>query len=199
MVLALIIGDMHIPHRQADLPKKFKTLLQPGKIQHVLCTGNVVDKLTYDFLRSIASDVHTVRGDFDDGTFLPGVADALPETKVVKIGQFNLGLCHGHQTVPWGDAEALGALQRQLDCDVLITGHTHVFSAYESEGKLFVNPGSATGAFSPTHLGDSPTPSFALMDVTGGKIVVYVYQLVGDELVVKKIEHTKAAAAAQSA
>ena len=44
MVLVLVIGDMHIPHRQAELPKKFKALLQPGKIQHVLCTGNVVDK-----------------------------------------------------------------------------------------------------------------------------------------------------------
>ena len=91
-----------------------------------------------------------MRGDFDDATFLPGVADSLPETKVVKIGQFQLGLCHGHQVVPWGDSEALAALQRQLDCDILISGHTHTFAAYEAEGKLFVNPGSATGAFSPS-------------------------------------------------
>lgn len=161
-----------------------------------MCTGNVVDKLTYDYLRSIASDVHIVRGDFDDATFLPGVADNLPETKVVKIGQFSFGLCHGHQVVPWGSAEALGALQRQLDCDVLITGHTHAFNAYEAEGKLFINPGSATGAFSPSHkLGEAPTPSFVLMDVTASRAVVYVYELVGEELVVKKIEHTKAAAA----
>ena len=188
-VLVLVIGDMHIPHRSADLPKKFKALLQPGKIQHILCTGNVVDKQTYDYLRSLATDVHVVRrrrrrrhrrrlplpshshtsrrmlcapalpaglpttqvrGDFDDSTFLPIVADSLPETKTVKIGQFQLGLCHGHQVVPWGDQEALGALQRQLDCDILVTGHTHTFNAYESEGKLFINPGSATGAFSPS-------------------------------------------------
>ena len=60
-VLVLVIGDFHIPHRKADLPKKFKALLQPGKIQHILCTGNLVDKLTYDYLRSIAADVHVVR------------------------------------------------------------------------------------------------------------------------------------------
>ena len=60
-MLVLIIGDLHIPHRKADLPKKFKALLQPGKIQHILCTGNVVDKLTYDYLRSLAADVHVVR------------------------------------------------------------------------------------------------------------------------------------------
>ena len=61
MVLVLVIGDIHIPHRCSDLPKKFKALLQPGKIQHVLCTGNVCDKLSYDYLRTLASDVHIVR------------------------------------------------------------------------------------------------------------------------------------------
>ena len=32
-VLVLVIGDLHIPHRTADIPKKFKALLVPGKIQ----------------------------------------------------------------------------------------------------------------------------------------------------------------------
>ena len=60
-VLVLVLGDMHIPHRAADLPKKFKALLVPGKIAHILCTGNVADKLTLDYLKSLASDVHVVR------------------------------------------------------------------------------------------------------------------------------------------
>ena len=55
---------------------------------------------------------------------------------------------HLLQIVPWGDAEALAMLQRQLDVDMLITGHTHKFGAYEIHGKFFVNPGSATGAWS---------------------------------------------------
>ena len=41
MVLVLCIGDLHIPQRVADLPPKFKSLLVPGKIQHVLCTGDL--------------------------------------------------------------------------------------------------------------------------------------------------------------
>lgn len=196
-VLVLVIGDLHIPHREGDLPQKFKALLQPGKIQHIVCTGNLVDKLTYDYLRSLASDVHVVRGDFDDETFLPNVANSLPENKVVKIGHFSLGLCHGHQIVPWGDSEALGALQRQLDCDILVSGHTHAFSAYEKDGKLYINPGSATGAFSPMFaLDKEPTPSFVLMDVQQQRAIVYVYELVEGEVKVKKIEHTKVAAAA---
>ena len=66
MVLVLCIGDMHIPHRVADLPPKFRSLLVPGKIQHVLCTGDVCVKETYDYLRSLCADVHAVRGNYDD-------------------------------------------------------------------------------------------------------------------------------------
>ena len=31
------------------------------------------------------------------------------------------------QVVPWGDMDALGLLQRKLDVDILVTGHTHEF------------------------------------------------------------------------
>jgi hypothetical protein len=44
-----------------------------------------------------------------------------------SLGGFRVGLCHGHQVVPWGDRDALAALQRQLDVDILVTGHTHEF------------------------------------------------------------------------
>jgi len=71
-----------------------------------------------------------------------------PENKVVVLGEFRIGLCHGHQVVPWGDRESLAMLQRQLDVDILITGHTHKFEAFEYENKFFINPGSATGAYS---------------------------------------------------
>jgi hypothetical protein len=68
---------------------------------------------------------------------------------VITIGQFKVGLCHGHQIVPWGDLEAQAILLRQLDVDLLVTGHTHRFAAhYYESGKIVVNPGSATGAFS---------------------------------------------------
>lgn len=66
MVLVLVIGDLHIPHRVHDLPAKFKKLLVPGKIQQILCTGNVCDRETYEYLRSVAPDVNVVRGDYDE-------------------------------------------------------------------------------------------------------------------------------------
>lgn len=45
MVLVLAIGDLHIPHRASDLPQKFKSMLVPGKIQHIICTGNLSIKV----------------------------------------------------------------------------------------------------------------------------------------------------------
>lgn len=64
--LVLVLGDLHIPHRCNSMPTKFKKLLVPGKIQHILCTGNLCTKESFDYLKTLASDVHVVRGDFDE-------------------------------------------------------------------------------------------------------------------------------------
>jgi vacuolar protein sorting-associated protein 29 len=78
MVLVLVIGDLHIPHRIHDLPSKFKKLLVPGKIQQILCTGNVCDRETYDYLRTVAADVHVVRGDYDEVRAIAPVSRTVP-------------------------------------------------------------------------------------------------------------------------
>lgn len=49
MVLVLALGDLHIPHRAPDLPAKFKSMLVPGKIQHIICTGNLCIKVSSFF------------------------------------------------------------------------------------------------------------------------------------------------------
>lgn len=61
-----LAGDLHLPNRASDLPNKFRKLLVPGKIQQIVCTGNVCDRETLDYLRTIAGDVHVVRGDWDE-------------------------------------------------------------------------------------------------------------------------------------
>jgi vacuolar protein sorting-associated protein 29 len=58
----------------------------------------------------------------------------------------------------------------KLDVDVLCWGGTHRFDAYEYENKFFVNPGSATGAFTNGWVAEGEeeetVPSFCLMDVS---------------------------------
>lgn len=179
-MLVLVLGDLHIPHRCGNLPLKFKKLLVPGRIHHILVTGlkfsfyppptqlnshkqknvfypgNLCTKESHDYLKTLASDVHIVRGDFDDNP-------SYPEQKVVTVGQFRIGLVHGHQVIPWGDPDSLAIIQRQLDVDILISGHTHKFEAYEHENKFYINPGSATGAYNPIADPNNIIPSFVLM------------------------------------
>ncbi|CAH3153626.1 unnamed protein product [Porites evermanni] len=76
-------------------------------------------------------------------------------------------------------------LQRQLDVDILIYGHTHKFVAYEHEGRFYINP----GAYNP--LQSDIVPSFVLMDIQAGTIVTYVYQLIKDDVKVERIEYKK--------
>ncbi|KAK9391751.1 vacuolar protein sorting-associated protein 29 [Crotalus adamanteus] len=180
--LVLVLGDLHIPHRCNSLPAKFKKLLVPGKIQHILCTGNLCTKESYDYLKTLAGDVHVVRGDFDENL-------NYPEQKVVTVGQFKIGLIHGHQVIPWGDVASLALLQRQFDVDILISGHTNKFEAFEHENKFYINPGSATGAYSA--LENNIIPSFVLMDIQASTVVTYVYQLIGDDVKVERIEYKK--------
>lgn len=113
----------------------------PDKMKHVICTGNLCTKEQLEDLKVLAPKVHVARGDFDEDS-------SLPETKVVTIGSFRIGICHGHQVVPWGHPESLAMLARQLNVDILITGHTHKNKVMKYEGKHFINPGSITGAYS---------------------------------------------------
>ncbi|CAJ0579003.1 unnamed protein product, partial [Mesorhabditis spiculigera] len=179
IMLVLLIGDLHIPHRTYAIPPKFRKLLVPNKMQHVISTGNLCTRELYEYLRSLASDVHVVRGDFDTDT-------KLPETKVVTVGKFRIGVCHGHQIVPWNDEKILDLLARQLDVDVLVTGHSHVCSARERGHRLYIDPGSATGAFS--MINDGPVyPSFVLLDVQPEQIVCYLYRLIEEQVKVDRI------------
>jgi len=181
MVLVLCIGDFHVPHRSTDLPQRFKELLQPGKIHHILCTGNLCCRELLEYLRTVCGSIHYVKGDFD---VIPG-----PEDKVITIEEFKIGLCHGHQVVPAGDVAALGILVRRLDVDILLTGHTHIFQVVQNDERLLMNPGSATGAYS--IYTDDVVPSFILMDITGNKVDVYIYQMIDGESKVKKMEFVK--------
>ncbi len=165
--LVLVVGDMFLPQRSPDINEQFKAILTPNKVQHVLCLGNIGNQETYDWLKSLSKDFHIVKGDFDQ--------DDAPEKKMIQIGDFNIGLIHGHQVLPWGDLESLGMVQRSLGCDILISGHTHKTNVVVKDNILYINPGSFSGAFSP--LIEDTIPSFILMVLTGDEAIVYLYTL----------------------
>lgn len=184
--LVLVLGDLHIPYRASAIPEKFKRMLVPNKMQHVICTGNLGSKENFEGLRDLAPSVHVVAGDME---FTGPQSAAFPETTVVTVGEFRIGVIHGHQLTPWGDHMALGMMRRKLGCDILISGHTHKNEVVEQEGFFHINPGSITGAYSATNPGVAP--SFVLLAVQGSKVVCYVYELVNGEVDVSKTEFSK--------
>ncbi|UKZ64360.1 uncharacterized protein TrAtP1_005576 [Trichoderma atroviride] len=189
--LILVIGDLHIPDRALDIPAKFKKLLAPGKIGQTLCLGNLTDKHTYEYLRSVSPDLKIVKGRTDVE------ATSLPLTQVVTHGGIRIGFLEGFTLVST-EPDLLLAEANRLDVDVLCWGGTHRFDAFEYMDKFFVNPGSATGAFvTGASLEAEPvSPSFCLMDVQGISLTLYVYQLKTDEkgnenVAVEKVTYTK--------
>lgn len=129
----------------------------------ILCLGNLADRETFNYFRNISPDLQLVKGDFDVDSH------NLPLSKVVTHGSLRIGFTHGHTIVPPGDPDALLITARQMDVDVLLWGGTHVFEAYELEGRFFVNPGSATGAMSTSAKvvdKEAMLPTFCLMDVS---------------------------------
>jgi vacuolar protein sorting-associated protein 29 len=214
--LILVIGDLHIPDRALDIPAKFKKLLSPGKIGQTLCLGNLTDKHTYEYLRSIAPDLKIVKGRFDVE------ATSLPLAQVVTHGSLRVGFVEGFTLVST-EPDLLLAEANKLDVDVLCWGGTHRFDAFEYMDKFFVNPGSATGAFTTGSSGEDEemVPSFCLMDVSCGRpamlilpspqteqwltrlvqvqgisLTLYVYQLRKDangveNVAVEKVTYTK--------
>ncbi|KAK8943912.1 Vacuolar protein sorting-associated protein 29 [Platanthera guangdongensis] len=194
MVLVLALGDLHIPHRAADLPAKFKSMLVPGKIHHILCTDG--------------TGIHSSWADRTepDRNWVEPASDtmlALALGSHLSYDNRPRPLIHLHrrlpsplsdhprlaQVVPWGDLDSLAMLQRKLDVDILITGHTHQFKAYKHEGGVVINPGSATGAYS--SISYDVNPSFVLMDIDGLHVVLYVYELIDGEVKVDRIDFKK--------
>ena len=181
--LVLVVGDMFVPQRAQDIDPQFKSILIPNKLQHVLSLGNIGSRESYDWLRSLSNDYHGVKGDYDDGD--------MPEKKLVTIGEFRIGMIHGHQVLPWGEAESLAGVARELDCDIFISGNTHQIGVKVLDNKLFINPGSISGAFS--NIVPDPSPSFILMVLTGTEAIVYLYVLNDrtQKFEVNKVEYRK--------
>ena len=182
-MIILVIGDFHIPQRSLVLPDQFQEILKPGKVHRILCVGNLTTNDTLKWLKSICKDVICVSGDLDDQ--MPDVK----ETQTVKINNLTFGLIHGHQVCPWGDPERLAAIAREMNVDILISGQTHEPKISTYEGRLFLNPGSATGAYSNTS--STSRPSFMVLDVRKDQLIVYQYLLnESDELEVLQYNHS---------
>ena len=162
-MLTLAIGDIYIPDRAFELPLKFRKLLCPNpntiptnnKLSKVLCLGNITNSFdTLKFLYDLSPSFNVVGGEFDNSQILSqqiaslnGKEGQVPTYNIIQHDNLRIGFTNGYLVVPKNDPLALLTLAREIDVDILIWGGTHKVEAYTLDGKFFINPGSATGAY----------------------------------------------------
>lgn len=98
---------------------------------HILHAGDIGDPAILETLARIAP-ISAVRGNNDHGDW----AAALPETRVVRLGDVAIYLLH--------DLKELASRPPAGPVDVVVSGHSHAPGIERREdGLLLVNPGSA--------------------------------------------------------
>ena len=99
--------------------------------------------------------VEAVFGNMDE----PALQAALPERRVVEVGETRIGLVH----IPGPRA---GREERLIawfpGCDAVVYGHTHVAQVEQHRGVWILNPGS------PTERRRSPSHSLLVLDLAAG-------------------------------
>ena len=65
-----------------------------------------------------------------------------PDHLVLEIENHHFLLTHGHKEIYWDGLDGLYAKAKEYNCDIVLYGHTHIFSDDLYKGIRFINPGS---------------------------------------------------------
>ena len=153
----LVIGDFHIPDRENSIPSEIWLEIQDFTFDLILCTGDLTDPKLLDQLKSLAP-VKVISGNMD---YWFGLRN-LPRSLVINLKNCTIGLIHGNGIRPRGNHDQLSHIAKEMQVDILISGHTHAQSVKKYNDVLLINPGSATGSW-----GGGPSsgiPSFIILE-----------------------------------
>lgn len=130
-----LISDTHIPDRMKELPEKVFEAFKD--VEMILHAGDVTSQEVIEKLEEIAP-VTAIQGNTDRIVGLD-----LPKTAVVEVEELKIGVIHG-EVYPRADTQQLHYLAKQLDVDILVSGHSHQPKVEKVEDVLLINPGSPT-------------------------------------------------------
>ncbi len=133
----LVVSDTHVPTIAQRLPEKI--LEEARSCDLIIHAGDVVSEATLGLLASLKR-VEAVRGNMD----FPELAAKLPVSRVLRLGQFSVGVAHGHIGKGRDTPERATSLFPAGSVDCVILGHSHVQMNERREGVLLLNPGSPT-------------------------------------------------------
>ena len=128
-----LISDTHIPDRARILPQNVIDAF--SDVDLILHAGDLTSPRVIDVLEDIAP-VMAVQGNMDRANGIN-----LPKAKVIDAEDLRIGLVHG-EIYPRADTQQLLYLAKELNVDILVSGHSHQPKIEQLEGILLLNPGS---------------------------------------------------------
>ena len=128
-----LISDTHIPDRARILPQNVIDAF--SDVDLILHAGDLTSPKVIDELEDIAP-VMAVQGNMDRANGIN-----LPKAKVIEAEDLRIGLVHG-EVYPRADTQQLLYLAKELNVDILVSGHSHQPKIEQLEGILLLNPGS---------------------------------------------------------
>ena len=128
-----LISDTHIPDRARILPQNVIEAF--SDVELILHAGDLTSPGVLEELEEIAP-VMAVQGNMDRANGID-----LPKAKVVEVEGLKIGVIHG-EVYPRADSDQLIYLAKELDVDILVSGHSHQPKIEQKDGVLLLNPGS---------------------------------------------------------
>ncbi len=135
----LVFGDAHIPSRRDAVPCEFYEHIKNTDYDMTLITGDLVKE----------SDMRAALPPLPRSFIVTGNMDynsAYNFHEKIQLDDFNVLLIHGTQLSPRGNLEQLWEVLQQIGGDVAVHGHTHKAAIDLHRDRLFLNPGTISGA-----------------------------------------------------
>lgn len=135
----LVLGDAHIPTRRDSIPDGFYKHIESTDYTFAFVTGDLVRMESFKEVMPELPTTYYVRGNMDFHVNHPFHQET-------HIEEFGFLLLHGTQLRPRGNIEQLWKILQEVNLDVAIHGHTHRADIRLHKDRLFLNPGTISGA-----------------------------------------------------
>ncbi|MHA2395848.1 MAG: YfcE family phosphodiesterase [Candidatus Thorarchaeota archaeon] len=135
----LVFGDAHIPSRRDSIPEVFYDHIQQTTYDLALITGDLTRESEMLSALPPLPRSFTVIGNMDYGS-------KYNFHERIQLDDFNVLLIHGTQLRPRGNIKQLWEIVQEVGADIAVHGHTHEASIEIHKDRLFLNPGTISGA-----------------------------------------------------
>ncbi|MDF1540805.1 MAG: YfcE family phosphodiesterase [Candidatus Thorarchaeota archaeon] len=163
----LVFGDTHIPSRRDSIPDDFFNHIEKTEYDLALITGDLVREQEMRAALPPLPRSFIVRGNMDYST------SAYNFHEQIQIESFDVLLLHGTQIRPRGNIHQLWEVADNIGAHVTIHGHTHQAAIDLYNDKLFLNPGTISGATG--GWGGRTDASFIELDSSENELTVHLY------------------------